>query len=112
MRSVRAFYPKYNRAEIVDLLKAKLPELEAIVPVKLFALFGSYAKGTYTAFSDIDVLLIYGGPPRDDAYIPVRRALDIRGIELHLYSEEEYQAIKPTIDRMLQTSIILHKASP
>ncbi|MBI4329663.1 MAG: nucleotidyltransferase domain-containing protein [Chloroflexi bacterium] len=80
------------------------------MPVKILALFGSYARGNYTVASDVDVLLVYGGPPQDDAYARIRTVLNIPHIELHLYSEDEYQALKPTIDRMLKDSIPIAEA--
>lgn len=105
--SVKVFWPRYSTAEVVGLLRAKLPEIEAITPVKVFALFGSYAKGNYTVASDIDVLLLYGGPTQEDAYLKIRPILNIPGIELHLYSEEECRSLGSTIDRMLKDSIAI-----
>lgn len=107
--SVKVFYPKHNTADLVTRLQAKLEEIERLMPVKLMALFGSYAKGNYTVASDIDVLLVYRGPVQEDAYRKARRVLDIPGIELHVYSEDDYQALKPTIDRMLKGSIPILK---
>ncbi len=105
--SVKVFWPRHSTAEVVGLLRAKLPEIEALTPVKVFALFGSYARGNYTVASDIDVLLVYAGPTIKDAYLKIRPILNIPGIELHLYSEEEYQSLRPVIDRMLKDSIAI-----
>ncbi len=103
--SAKVFYPKHNTAEVVDLLKTKLPGIQAIVPVKIFVLFGSYARGNYTVGSDVDVLMVYGGPPHDEVYLKIRGILNIPGLELHLYSQKEYLSLKPTIDRMIRGSI-------
>jgi predicted nucleotidyltransferase len=70
-------------------------------------LFGSWAKGRATAFSDIDLLVVYSGPPRYDAYKIIRRSLHLRGLEPHVYTEDEASQLQPTIDRMIADSIRL-----
>lgn len=87
--SVRVFYPRLTREEAIRLLRERIPLLARKLPVVKAELIGSYAKGNYTAASDIDLLVIYSGPPRDDAYVLVRKVLGIRGLEPHLYCEGE-----------------------
>ncbi len=41
--------------------------LQAMLPVTRIVLFGSYARGRHTIASDIDLLVTYSGPKRDDA---------------------------------------------
>jgi predicted nucleotidyltransferase len=89
------------------LLRERLPALAALLPLKRAVLFGSWATGRATAFSDIDLLLVYAGPPRDDAYKLVRRCLDLRGLEPHVYAEAEAEALRPTLDRMARDGISL-----
>jgi hypothetical protein len=48
-----------SREEVVDLLKAKKPELQKRYPISEMALFGSYARGDYTESSDIDILVSF-----------------------------------------------------
>jgi hypothetical protein len=108
--SVRVFYPKFSREELVRKIREKLQELSREVPLKLVALFGSYASGRYTVASDIDLLVVYADPPREEGYAIVRRVLDIERLEPHVYSESEYTAIAPTIQRMLERSVVLWKA--
>ena len=98
--SVKVFYPSLDRDEVVNLLREKLPELTSKLPVVKAVLFGSYAKGNYTVASDIDLLIVYQGPSREDVYALVKRTLAIPRLEVHAYSEEEYQRLRETIRRM------------
>ena len=65
--TVKVFYPRYSREEVLHRIRASLPLLREALPVLSVVLFGSYAKGTNTAFSDIDLLVVYQDPPRNDA---------------------------------------------
>jgi uncharacterized protein len=103
---VRVFYPA-SREQIVALLRERLPALATVLPLKRAVLFGSWAKGRATAFSDIDLLVVYDGPPRDDAYKTVRRCLDVRGLEPHVYAEAEADGVRATLDRMTREGISL-----
>jgi uncharacterized protein len=57
--------------------------------------------------SFVDILVVYSGPPRGDAYKIVRRALDVRGLEPHVYSEEEAESLRLTLDRLTRQGIDL-----
>jgi predicted nucleotidyltransferase len=70
-------------------------------------LFGSYARGNYTVASDIDLLVVYGGEKRDDAFAITRKAIAIPGLEPHLYTEEEHSQLKATINKMIEGGIVL-----
>ena len=88
-------------------LREAMPSLVDKLPVKRAVLFGSWAIDRATAFSDIDVLIVYAGAPRADAYKVARGVFDIRGVELHLYAEAEAEQVRPTLDRMTNHSIDL-----
>lgn len=105
--SVRVFYPSFDRAQLVEVLKKRLVSLSSVLPVKKVFLVGSWAQGRQTAFSDIDLIVIYDDPPREDAYRLVRDHVRLRGLEPHVFSEEESKRLKPTIDRMTQKGIVL-----
>jgi predicted nucleotidyltransferase len=105
--SVKVFYPHYNQAELVALLRERLPALATALPLKRVLLFGSWAVGKATAFSDIDLMVIYADPPREDAYQVVRRSLKLRGLEPHVYSEQQANAMRVTLERMTERSIVL-----
>jgi len=104
--SVRIFYPQYDCKGLVELLNARLPILSQRILLKRVVLFGSWAKGKATIFSDIDLLVIYADPPREDAYQLVRRCLDIRGLEPHVYSEQQAGLMKVTLDRMTKDGVV------
>jgi len=103
--SVRVFCPPYDRDALLAILRQRLVALRARLPVIRAVLFGSYATGRQMAGSDIDLLLVYAGAPRDDAYALVKRTLALPRLEPHLYTEEEYQQNRGTVDRMIRDGI-------
>jgi len=106
--SVWIFYPRFDRETIIKILQEKIPALKKELAVSLVVLFGSYAKDNYTAKSDIDILVVYRGKIKD-VYAKVKKVIDIYGVQPHTYSEEEYAAIKPTIDKMIKNGIVIFK---
>lgn len=92
---------------MLSLLKEGLIALSTVLPLQKAILFGSWAKGKATAFSDIDILLIYEDPPQENAYRLVRYFLKLKGLEPHIYSAKEAQSIKATLDRMTHGGIVL-----
>lgn len=109
--SVRIFYPKWSRAEIIERLLARMAELSRHLPLRKVVLFGSYATGNYTVGSDVDPLVIYEGEPRPDAYALVKRILDIPGLEPHLYTQKEYEAMRETVEKMIAGGIVIYEGS-
>lgn len=105
--SVKVFYPKWSKERLVEELRSRLPGLARRLPLARVILFGSYARGNFTARSDIDVLVVYSGPRRDGAYAVVRKTLDIVGLQPHVYSEDEYDDSRETIDRMTRGGVAL-----
>lgn len=106
--SVKIFYPNYSRQELLELLRERLPALEAFLPLKKVVLFGSWAIGKETAFSDIDLLVVYKNPSREEAFKLVKQSFKIQGLEPHVYSEDEAEKLQPTIDRMTKQGILLY----
>ncbi|MBP8639267.1 MAG: nucleotidyltransferase domain-containing protein [Dictyoglomi bacterium] len=105
--SVRVFYPKLNREEVVELLLQKFKILEKKLPIIRVVLFGSYAKGNYTVGSDVDILVIYDGEKRNDDYAIVKKTLNIPRLEPHIYTKEEYEKIKDVLEKMTKDGILL-----
>lgn len=103
--SVRVFSPAYSREELIGWLRERLPTLCAVLPVVRVVLFGSWATGRATAFSDIDLLVVYADPPVADAYQRVRRAVPRRDLEPHVYSASEADALADTIGRMTRQGV-------
>ncbi|GAB4319724.1 nucleotidyltransferase domain-containing protein [Pseudothermotoga elfii] len=50
-------------------------------------------KGNFTAFSDVDLLVVYDDPIREDAYKIVKKTIRLKGLELHVYSLSEYKHV-------------------
>lgn len=50
------------RNEIVEILRASLPELRSRFPIRSMALFGSVSRGEDGPDSDVDVLVEFDGP--------------------------------------------------
>jgi len=98
---VRIFSPPFDRETLVEHLRRRVKDLRAVLPVTRVVLFGSYARKRHTIASDIDLLIVYAGPKRDDAYALVRRTLDLPRLEPHLYTEDESRLFQKTVDRMV-----------
>lgn len=105
LSSVKVYYPPFDREELLALLRQRVPALQERLQLKRLVLFGSYAKGRQTVASDIDLLVVYAGKPRADAYALVKRTLNIRRLEPHVYAEEEYEQAGPGVERMIRDGI-------
>jgi uncharacterized protein len=105
--SVRVFYPRLDREAVLRLLKDGIKRLDATLPLRRVILFGSYAKGTYTVASDVDVLVVYDGEPHPGAYSLTKRALNVPRLEPHLYTSAEYHARAATVDRMVEDGVVI-----
>ena len=110
--SVRIFYPAFDKAELLRSLRERLGRLESKLPLVKVVLFGSYARGTYNVASDVDLLVSYHGEPRPDVYALTKRALGIPRLEPHLYTEAEYEAARPTVDRMARDGVTIFPQAP
>ena len=105
--SVRIYYPKFDREQLIQRLKERLDALEEKLPLQLVVLFGSYAKGNYTVASDIDLLIVHEGEERKDAYATVKKTFSIPHLEPHMYSEGQYERLKGNISKMIENGIVL-----
>jgi predicted nucleotidyltransferase len=107
---VKVFYPPWNREALLVRLREGVPALREVLPLVRAVLFGSYARGRQTVASDIDLLVVYAGAVRGDAYALVRRALALRRLEPHVYAEEEYAQVSETLEHMVQDGITVYSA--
>lgn len=107
--SVRVYYPQFDRQQLIRRLKEDLEALKEKLPLLLVVLFGSYAKGNYTVASDVDLLVVYEGKDRKDAFATVKKTISIPRLEPHVYSESEYEEVKETIRKMTRDGITLFK---
>ena len=107
--SVKVFYPKYNRETLLKVLKDRVSILRFKIPLKAIVLFGSYAKNNYTAFSDIDLLIIYRGKRESKYYKIIKETLGIKGLEIHMYSDEEYKLNKTIVNKMIKDGVVIYR---
>ncbi|MGQ9533328.1 MAG: nucleotidyltransferase family protein [Desulfotomaculales bacterium] len=104
---MRIFYPPFNREQLTVLLRRFLPDLHGKLPLARVVLFGSYARGNYTVASDVDLLVVYMGPPRPDAFALVKTCLAVPRLEPHVYAEEEYHRQAEVLARMTEGGLTL-----
>lgn len=105
--SVRVFYPAFDKSELLRRLRERLGYLESKLPLVRVILFGSYARGTHTVGSDVDLLVVYRGAPRPDVYAVIKRTLEIPRLEPHMYTEAEYEGARTTVARMVRGGVTL-----
>lgn len=108
--SVKVFYPPWSREVLLVRLREGVTALREVLPLVRVVLFGSYVRSRQTVASDIDLLVVYAGAVCHDAYALVRRALDLRLLEPHVYAEEEYAQVSTTLERMGQDGITVYSA--
>ncbi|GEM_PF-6265341 len=59
--------------------------------------------------SDIDLLVVYRGETREDAYGKVKKTLKVLGLEPHVYCEKEYKDLSDAIEKMVEHGIVLYE---
>ncbi|HZU14754.1 MAG TPA: nucleotidyltransferase domain-containing protein [Chloroflexota bacterium] len=104
---MRVVFPPFSRNELVARLQDDVAGLAELLPLRRVALFGSWAADRATVASDIDLLVVYEGPKRDDAYRVVKQALPLRQLEVHLYTVEEAAGVQVVLERMTRGGIEL-----
>jgi predicted nucleotidyltransferase len=109
--SVKIFYPVHDLQALEKLIASRVNRLKQLLPVKLVLIFGSYARGNHTAASDIDLLVVYSGEARSDAYNRVVEVIDLPRLEPHVYTETECKQLKRIISRMRKGGRIVYDES-
>jgi uncharacterized protein len=102
---VRIWWPALDREELLCRLKHGADRLGALLRLERVVLFGSWATGRATAQSDIDLLVVYRGHPRTDAFALTWRAIDLPRLEPHVYSSAEALALEETLERMTRGGV-------
>lgn len=95
----------------LDLLNELRRQIETL-PIKTAYIFGSYATGTQTSDSDIDVLVVTDQQSKitaKAAFKPLGRKLNIK-IDVLAISSAEFEAIDQTKERFW--SAVLKNAIP
>ena len=107
--SVRVYYPRFDKQQLIQKLREELKKLEEKLPLALVVLFGSYAKGNYTVASDVDLLVVYEGEAREDTFATVKKTVSVPRLEPHIYSEREYEGLEGTLGRMIEGGVVLYE---
>jgi predicted nucleotidyltransferase len=105
--SVQVFFPRHTREEISHHIRSSLKTLQKQIALKRVVLFGSYARGNHTVASDIDLLVVYKGSAREDAYALCKKIIHLPGLEPLVYSEGEYEEVKKTLERMVEGGVVI-----
>lgn len=108
--SAQIYYPKFSKENLIQAIRERLEDLNQNLPLLLVVLFGSYAKGNYTVASDTDLLVVYRGKERKDAYATIKKTLGISRVEPHVYLDSEYEKMKKTINKMIKNGIVLFQS--
>lgn len=90
-----------DRDQTLALLAQHKPVLAERFGVRRLALFGSVARGTARAGSDVDVLVDFGEPASPEAYFGVMFYLeDLLGCPIDLVTERALRAeLRPYVER-------------
>lgn len=90
-----------NREQILQALAQCKPTLVATFGVSRIALFGSAARGTARADSDIDILVSFDGPATSRRYFGVQFHLeDVLGRRVDLVTDKALRPeLRPFIER-------------
>ena len=90
-----------TRTEVLEQLARCKPTLVARYNVERLALFGSTARGTARADSDIDILVTFDGPATSKRYFGVQFYLeDLLGRPVDLVTDKALRPeLRPFIER-------------
>ena len=90
-----------EREQVLQLLAQHKPELAQRYGVLRLALFGSTARNTANAESDIDILVAFDGPATSERYFGVQFYLeDMLGRPVDLVTEKALRSeLRPHIER-------------
>ncbi|AEJ02978.1 DNA polymerase beta domain protein region [Nitrosomonas sp. Is79A3] len=90
-----------NRQYALALLAQSKPELQTRFGVTRLALFGSTARDTASAGSDVDILVAFDGPATSQRYFGVQFYLeDLLGCPVDLVTEKALRSeLRPYIEK-------------
>lgn len=94
--SVRVFFPKFSREEVVNEIRKCAVDLREKLGLEKVILFGSYARKNYTVASDIDILVIFDDEKssEDKVYKCLMRSIQLPRVELHLIPKRDLETYK------------------
>lgn len=94
--SVKVFFPKLSREEVTEELGRCAAGLREELGLERVILFGSYARGTYTVASDIDIMIVFDGEKsrEDEVHRRMMKEIRLPRVELHLVSKGDLKAYR------------------
>lgn len=107
-RSATISWPTRDREDLVASIQAALPALREVLPIQRVVLFGSHATGRATVASDVDLLVVYEGPAREEAFAVVKKTVSVQGLEPHVYTTAEASNRQTLLRRMTRDGIVLY----
>lgn len=98
-----------DRKSVEDIVMRFVELVKKQINVRSAYLYGSYAKGSYTDDSDIDVAVVgdeFSGDKIEDTFMlmKIRRKVDNR-IEPHPFRSEDFDISNPFVNEIVSTGI-------
>lgn len=94
----------HDKRTILELLKAKKPELERKYQLSELGLFGSYARGDFNEQSDIDILVDFSD--RIDGFQYIRMAHELEDLFMSKVDVVSRKGIKSVYLPYVEKSLI------
>lgn len=94
----------YTTNQILDILRAKKPQLQQRYPLSELGIFGSYARGDFNETSDIDILVDFND--RIDGFDYIRLAHELEDAFHHKIDMVSRKGIKPQYLPYVEKSLI------
>lgn len=94
----------YTTNQILDILRAKKPQLQQKYPLSELGIFGSYARGDFNETSDIDILVDFND--RIDGFDYIRLAHELEDAFHHKIDMVSRKGIKPQYLPYVEKSLI------
>jgi predicted nucleotidyltransferase len=107
--------PNNDQERIEEIVKAFGEIIKEKIKVRHLYLYGSYAQGTYSLESDIDVAVVadnFSGDPIEDTLLlmKLRRKIDYR-IEPRPFKTEDFNLSNPLAKKLNKSSTIFYFSS-
>ncbi|MEM4245663.1 MAG: nucleotidyltransferase domain-containing protein [Candidatus Bathyarchaeia archaeon] len=103
MDRVKVSYPIMGKREVLDRLRQVCVRLKKKMPLLKMILYGSYATGRYTAGSDVDIIVVYDGDEREDAYKLVVDEVALPRLEPKLYTRRQFTSLMARSRKFAET---------
>jgi uncharacterized protein len=99
--------PVQTLDEVLDRLRAALPDLKARYPIERLGVFGSFARGEQRADSDVDILVCFNGVLGLEIVDLWEDLKAVTGKEVSMLSE---RSLKPRMRLCVEPDLVLVNA--